>query len=230
MRYLEIQNRIAEAASAAGRDPREIKLIAVTKNVPWDTAVRLYDAGQRDFAESRLEEAVSKIQLAPPDCRWHLIGTLQRNKVRKAIGRFALIHSVDTLDLAKKLSSLAAEMQLVCSILLQVNTSGELSKHGFAPEECRRRFLELCHLPGLSIQGLMTIAPFTEDQALIRRCFSALRELREELASRAPPQHALKELSMGMSHDFPLAIAEGATLLRIGTALFSAKNNPPKEK
>ena len=219
-RYQEIKNQIVQAAVAAGRDPLEIALIAVIKNVSWETAASLYEAGQKHFAESRMDEALIKMDKAPSDCRWHLIGTLQRNKVRKAVAKFALIHSVDSLDLAKKLSSVAEEMHVICAILLQVNTSGELSKHGFTPEECRNNFGALCALPGLSIHGLMTIAPLTEDQKLIRRSFSALRKIREELSLLALPKHPMKELSMGMSHDFALAIEEGATLLRIGTALF----------
>ena len=219
--YLEIKEHIAEAARAAGRDPAEIRLVAVTKGVPWEAASPLYEAGQRDFAESRLEEAEEKRRTAPKDCIWHLIGTLQRNKVRKAVGQFALIHSVDTFELAKKLSDTALELGHPCSILLQANTSGESSKHGLSPEEWRRCLEQLLKLPGISIQGLMTMAPLTEDKALIHGSFASLREFRNELAAYASGMHPLKELSMGMSHDYVEAIQEGATLLRIGTALFT---------
>ena len=161
------------------------------------------------------------MEAAPLDCIWHLIGTLQRNKVRKALAHFALIHSVDTPQLAQTLSLAAQEMQLTCSILLQVNCSGETSKHGLSPEQWLSGFDMVTSLPHLQIKGLMTMAPLSEDHALIRHCFSTLRHFRNTLSSLSGNKHQIKELSMGMSHDFQLAIEEGATLLRIGTALWS---------
>lgn len=213
---------MAAAASGCGRDPADIRLVAVTKTVTWAEAEALYAEGQRDFGENRLQEALHKQSLAPADCRWHLIGSLQSNKVRKAIGRFVLIHGVDSLALASKISQCSQEAGVTTSILLQVNTSGEATKHGMTAGQCVADFEALLLLPGISIQGLMTIAPLVEDEHLIRQCFASLRQLRDTLNDMAEDRAQLRHLSMGMSHDFTLAIAEGATIVRIGTALWSA--------
>ncbi len=219
--YSRIQQSIAAAAEKCGRQPGDIKLIAVTKTVGWPEANVLYDMGQRDFGENRLHQAFEKMAVAPQDCAWHLIGTLQSNKVAKAIGHFPLIHSVDSLALAQKISQQSQKANLTTSILLQVNTSGEISKHGMTPQECRHNFEQIAQLPALSIQGLMTMAPFSSDEKLVRSCFAGLRQLRDALRVVSNHQKLLPHLSMGMSHDFQWAIAEGATIVRIGTALFS---------
>ena len=213
--YQRVLKEITIAAEAAGRSHKDITLLAVTKGHSWPQTTWLYDAGQRAFGENRLTEAFEKMESAPPDCRWHFIGTLQANKVRKAIGKFALIHSVDSLELAQKISECSLEAGTKTSILLQANTSGEASKHGLSPDAWKRCFDEVITLKGIYVQGLMTMAPLTEDSAAIQRCFAGLRYLRDALDPSLP------HLSMGMSHDFPLAIAEGATLVRIGTALFT---------
>lgn len=211
--YTKVMEEIHEAALAAKRDPKSIKLVAVTKGYPWNDVSWLYKAGQRDFGENRVDEGIEKRGAAPPDCRWHFIGTLQSNKVRKVVGNFALIHSVDSLELARKISQCSIEQGITSSVLLQANTSGEASKHGMTPAAWKECFAEIKEMKGLYVEGLMTMAPATDDEKVIRHCFSALRELRDELG--------LKHLSMGMSGDFKLAIAEGATILRIGSALFS---------
>lgn len=180
------------------------KLVAITKGHPWDECRFLYESGLRNFGENRLQEALSKMNEAPQDAKWHFIGTLQKNKVSKVVGKFDLIHSVDSFDLAEKISSTGK-----ASILLQVNIRHQ---HGFTPEELRESFSDLLALPNLSIQGLMTMAPNTNDNTLIRNTFRTLRLLKEELG--------LKELSMGMSQDWQIALEEGATLLRIGSLLF----------
>jgi len=212
MNYQSIQADVARIAETCGRKPQEITIVTVSKEHPWTEAASAYANGCRNFGENRLQEALEKQPQAPQDIQWHLIGTLQKNKVHKAIGKFALIHSVDSLDLAKKISISSADAKINTPILLQVNVSGESSKHGFSPTDCKSLFPQLKQLSHLKIEGLMTMAPFVEDEALIRRCFADLRTLRDELA--------LTELSMGMSHDYPIAIEEGATLLRIGTAIF----------
>lgn len=211
-KYTQIKEEISEAAVAAGREPESIKLVAVTKGQSWENVAPLYTAGQRDFGESRVEEAFDKQIIAPADCRWHFIGNLQSKKVRKVIGKFALIHSVDSLELARKISQCSTEEGTVTSILLEANTSGESSKHGLSPAAWRDCFAEVKELKGIQVEGLMTMAPLTNDEGVIRHCFSELRELRDTLQ--------LKELSMGMSRDFKLAIMEGATIVRIGTSLF----------
>ena len=194
-------------------DPRKLydeikdkaKVVAVTKNHTWDEVSWIYDAGCRDFGENKVQEALIKIAQAPSDINWSFIGTLQKNKVSKVVGKFALIQSVDSLELAQKISS----MNIPSPILLQVNITHE---HGFTPDDLRRDFTALQALPNLSLQGLMTMAPFTSDPAPIRSCFRNLRLLRDEFH--------LKELSMGMSNDYPIALDEGATILRLGTIFF----------
>lgn len=211
-RYLEILQQVQDFARKNKRDPKSITLVAVTKGRTVDEILSLYQLGCRNFGESRVDEALEKMEKLPKDIQWHLIGTLQKNKVRKVMGKFALIHSVDTPELAKKISECSLETGLKTPILLQANTSGEESKHGLSFEEWLEKFGEMKQLEGIDIRGLMTIAPLMDDENTIRHSFAKLRELGERLK--------LKHLSMGMSQDYPLAIAEGATLLRIGTALY----------
>lgn len=193
--------------------PKNVTLVAVTKGQPINALLELYEAGCRDFAENRLIEAFSKMDNAPSDINWHFIGSLQKNKVAKVINRFSLIHSVDSFDLALKISQCSEAEGVFTSILLQVNVSGESSKHGFSKEDLLKDFEKLKALPSLKIEGLMTMAPLTDDNQVIESTFRGLRELKEKLN--------LNHLSMGMSHDYPIAILEGATHLRIGTALFN---------
>jgi pyridoxal phosphate enzyme (YggS family) len=197
----------------SGRDPNDVQIVAVTKGVAWKDVLPLYQLGHRDFGENRVADALAKQAEAPPDCRWHFIGTLQMNKVRKVGGKFTLIHSVDSVALAQKLSEVSVEMGVVTSILLQVNISGETTKHGLSAEQWKAAFDEVLALPGLQIKGLMTMAPAEGDEQVVRNCFKGLRLLRDELR--------LDQLSMGMSGDFRLAIEEGATMIRVGSALFN---------
>lgn len=218
-RYKEVLDEIGEAAVKYGRKLEEIKLIAVVKHVTWDRAAELYDKGQRDFAESYVQDFLQKESEAPKDCRWHLIGTLQRNKVRKVIGRFHLIHSVDSLELAQRISDVSIEKGTKSSILLEVKTSLESTKKGMSVPDCEGYFDQIQALPGISVEGLMTLAPLVDDEKIIRSCFASLRELRDRI-NKVHGRVILRELSMGMSHDFPYAIAEGTTMVRIGTAIF----------
>jgi len=218
--YMHILKEIKQTASGCGRDPSDIDLIAVTKSIEWQYVQLIYDLGQRDFGENRFQEALEKKAIAPKGCRWHFIGTLQKNKVRKVIGSFSLIHSVDSYELAQKISECSQDLNVTTHILLQSNTSGENSKHGYSPQKWKECFEALYALPNISIDGLMTMAPLTEDVAVIKSCFASLRLLLEELNALANGKAHLHHLSMGMSHDFKIAIAEGATLLRIGSAIF----------
>ncbi|MEI8365407.1 MAG: YggS family pyridoxal phosphate-dependent enzyme [Parachlamydiaceae bacterium] len=219
-RYAKLKEAIATAAIASGRSPHEITLVAVTKTIPWNECSWLYRCGHHDFGESRVVEALQKKECAPSDCRWHLIGTLQTNKVRKAVGQFALIHSVDTIHLAEKISECSLEMEVKTKILLQVNTSGELTKHGLSPNAWRQCYEKILPLKGISIEGLMTMAPDTDDEKNIRQCFAHLRHFRDELKAISSEGAPMHHLSMGMSNDFRLAIDEGATIIRIGSLLF----------
>ncbi|MCP5507310.1 MAG: YggS family pyridoxal phosphate-dependent enzyme [Chlamydiales bacterium] len=213
--YHHLLKHIRDHAVQCGREPDEITLIGVTKNHPWEHVHPAYQAGCRDFGENKVQEALSKMEEAADDLRWHLIGTLQKNKVRKVIGKFALIHSVDSVDLAKKLSECSVEAGVTTAILLEVNSSGEASKHGFSLDEVEEAYQRVKMFPNLDVQGLMTMAPFTKDEHVIRSCFRSLRELRDA--------YGFKHLSMGMSNDYPIAIEEGATLLRIGTQIFGVR-------
>jgi len=190
--------------------------VVVTKNHPLEDVLDLYEAGCRHFGENRVQEALSKVEGAPSDIQWHFIGTLQKNKVPKVLGSFSLIHSVDSPDLAEAISKRSQEMT---PVLLQVNTSGEATKHGLSPEQWLQTIEQVNCLPNLDIRGLMTMAPFTEDKAIIRSCFACLRKFRDQLESELGKE--LPHLSMGMSHDYQVAIEEGATLLRIGSAVFA---------
>lgn len=191
---------------------QDITVIAVSKQRSIEEIKIAYDLGCRDFGENRIPEALEKMAVLPQDINWHFIGALQKNKVNKAIGHFTLIHSVDTPELAEKIAKSSEAANLTTSILLQVNTSGEASKQGLNPEAWRPHLESLFSLKNIEIKGLMTMAPLTEDTAIIRKTFHSLREFRDELK--------LPLLSMGMSHDYEIALEEGANLLRIGTAIF----------
>lgn len=223
--------RIEVAAKACGRNPKEITLICVSKGQSIEDIQKIYRAGSRDFGENRLNEALEKQLSTPSDIHWHLIGTLQSNKVNKVVGNFSLIHSVDSLDLAKKISKSAQGMQLTQDILLQVNISKEATKHGMTALQCIEHFPEFLELPNIRVKGLMTIAPLQpikayDDKDPVRLCFRGLKELKEKLQPKVPKTYdAFTELSMGMSQDFEIAIQEGATLVRIGSAVFASNHD-----
>ena len=218
----DVRAKIAEAEARAGRPSGSVSLLAVSKTFPAADVAQAYAAGQRLFGENRLQEAMEKMPALPEDCAWHLIGPLQRNKVRKALEQgFALIEAVDSLKLAQAISRIAGELGRTTAILLEVNIDGEESKHGFAPEELRQCWAELVALPGLEIRGLMCIPAPVDDPEAARPAFAALRRLSQELRERGPLP--LPVLSMGMSHDYPVAIEEGATHVRVGSAIFGRR-------
>jgi PLP dependent protein len=218
--YHQVVQNIREKAVACGRDSSEIILVAVSKTYPCESLQSVYQEGGRDFGESRVQEALEKISYLPQDCRWHLIGTLQNNKVPKVVSLFYLIHSIDTPQLAQRVSQASQMKGVTTSILLQVNTSGEKSKHGFSAEEWERSLESINQLSHLKIEGLMTMAPYTDDQRVIRSCFRKLHQLRETWSNQMKDPSAFHHLSMGMSNDYLIAIEEGATLLRVGSAIF----------
>jgi hypothetical protein len=218
-----IQMRIGAACRRAGLDTAEVRLVAVTKSARLDWIESLIALGVRDLGESRpqqlLERAtdVSQLQVIGEPIRWHLIGHLQRNKVRKILPVAACLHSVDSLSLTTRIDGLGIELGLRPRVLLEMNVSGEASKDGFTPSLLAAEWPSLCKLRNVEIAGLMTMAPFSEDPEDARPTFERLRELRDRLARDLPQ---LRELSMGMSGDFEVAIEEGATLVRVGTSLF----------
>jgi pyridoxal phosphate enzyme (YggS family) len=234
-----VRERIAAAARRAGRRPEEVTLVAVTKTHPAHVVTAAYQAGLRDLGENRVEEASGKIpivqeQVAVSDrIRWHMIGHLQRRKAGLAVALFDIIHSVDSLRLAQRIDRMAAESEKVMPVLLEVNVSGEASKYGFeqspaaGPEE-RAAFLadvaQILALPHLRLCGLMTMAPIVADPEEARPVFVALRMLRDELGRRFP-EADWRELSMGMTDDFEVAVEEGATLVRVGRAIFGERES-----
>lgn len=226
----QIQNEIAQAAQRAGRDPKEITLVAVTKTYPVQFIREVHKAGLYNVGENRVQEAVPKIETlrdegTTPPLTWHLIGHLQSNKARLAVQHFDLIHSVDSLKLAKEINRHAVAAEKTQPILVQVNVSGEETKSGIHPGnavEVIGEILELC--PNVPIHGLMTMAPLGTAEAA-RPTFTGLRNLRDRLAEELKhPGFDPRHLSMGMSNDFRVAIEEGATLVRIGSALFGERN------
>lgn len=219
--YSLIKEQVHEKALACGRLPQDITIVTVSKTWPVERLQAVYEEGGRDFGESRLQEAVQKISQLPSDCKWHLIGTLQSNKIAKALASFQLIHSVDNPVLARKISEMSQAQGIVTPILLQVNTSGEKTKHGLSGEKWQRALENVNQLSHVRVEGLMTIAPHIEDQRLIRSCFHRLYLWREMWRHQMKDPAAFQQLSMGMSQDFLVAIEEGATLLRIGSAMFN---------
>jgi pyridoxal phosphate enzyme (YggS family) len=216
-----IRQRIAAAAERSGRSAKEVKLVAVSKTYPPEVIREVVEAGQQCFGENRVQDALPKIDALPPFLEWHLIGHLQTNKVRKVIGRFALFHGVDNTALALQMNRIAGEFGVTASILLEVNVSGEESKFGFTPSALPGALEKLLPLPHLRVEGLMTMAPYYENPESARPVFEGLRKLRDALS--AASGHPLKELSMGMSGDFEQGIEEGATIVRVGSAIFGTR-------
>ena len=216
-----VRAQIAEAAKKSSRSPGDIELVAISKTHEAEKVRAAFDAGQQLFGESRVQEARAKIPLLPSALRWHFVGRLQKNKIRHALPLFELFHSVDSLDLARDMNRIGEEEGLHPRVLLEVNVAGEGSKIGFAPEALRTQMELLLKLPRLTIEGLMTIPPLAPEAEASRKHFVALRELRDDFASEF--RIRLPQLSMGMSGDFEVAIEEGATLVRVGTAIFGKR-------
>lgn len=219
-----VRDQIHRAAAAAGRKD-EITVVAVSKTMGPDRVKEAYDAGQRVFGENRVQEGAAKIAYLAaqmPGCSWHLIGTLQSNKARRAAEAFSVIESVDSIRLARRLSEAAGDIARVLPILLEVNVAGEASKSGFSPDDVRRDMPELMQLPHLALNGLMTVAPLSMNPETVRPVFRSLRALRDEIRDSLPLT-GFDQLSMGMSNDFIVAIEEGATMVRIGRAIFGER-------
>jgi pyridoxal phosphate enzyme (YggS family) len=222
-----INSAVATAAKKAGRPVEEIQLVAVSKTHPAESVHAAFDAGQVLFGESRVQEARAKIPLLPSSLRWHFIGHLQKNKIRHALPLFELLHSIDSLALAQDVDRIAAEDGLRPRVLLEVNVAGEGSKFGFQPDALRAELEALLQLNRLTIEGLMTIPPLATEAESSRKYFVALRELRDGLEREFRVK--LPQLSMGMSDDFAVAIEEGATLVRVGTAIFGERRKSKRE-
>jgi PLP dependent protein len=221
-RMAEVRERIARAAERAGRGSA-VTVVAVTKTQPPALVRAAVAAGVRDLGENRVQELEEKVEAVGRDAaRWHLIGHLQRNKAARALPLFDLVHSLDSPRLAETLSAAADKAGTRVRALVQVNTSGEESKYGLPPEGALEAVAEMAALPGLALEGMMTMAPFTDDEAVIRRTFRGARELCEA-AARQVPGFAGRHLSMGMSNDYEIAVEEGSTLVRLGSVIFGER-------
>lgn len=221
--YLHFVEEMRGKLKKLQRDPASVKVLAVTKNRSIEEIQEAYRLGCRDFGENRVQEALQKIAVFPQTARWHLIGPVQRNKVKKIIGKFYLIHSVDRFEIAEAIALESEKSGIKTQVLLQVNTSQEPSKHGFHPDTVKTLIPKLVALNGIEIRGLMTMAPFVENEAHIRSSFQDLSRLRDVLQGIVGNTAFLSELSMGMSHDWKIAIDEGATWLRVGSLLFGER-------
>ncbi len=220
-RLQQVRQQIDSAAGRSGRPGDAITLIAVSKTHPPEAVQLAIEAGQMDFGENRVQELLSKASLLPAALRWHLIGHLQSNKIRKVLPICEMIHGVDSLSLAQDIDRIAAELGLFPRVLLEVNVSGEASKFGFQPGQLLKDLASLLKLPRLSVEGLMTVAPHVENPGEVRPVFRHLRLLRDRCESEGAA--SLPLLSMGMTNDFEVAIEEGATHVRIGSALFGTR-------
>jgi pyridoxal phosphate enzyme (YggS family) len=222
-----VREQIAQAAAKAGHKADDIELVAITKTHPAEKIREGVEAGHTLFAESRVQEARAKIPELPSNLRWHFVGHLQKNKIRHALPLFEMIHSVDSLALAEDINRIAEEEGMHPRVLLEVNVAGEGSKFGFHPEKLRNEMEPLLALPRLSIEGLMTIPPIAEEAEASRKYFIDLRELRDALEENFDLK--LQQLSMGMTNDFAIAVEEGATLVRVGTAIFGERARTKRE-
>jgi pyridoxal phosphate enzyme (YggS family) len=217
-RYEAIRRQVADAADCVGRNPDEVVIVGVTKTHGIDVIRHACEAGIEDFGENRVQEFLGKYGLFPT-ARWHFIGSLQTNKVKDVVGRAWLIHSVDSVKLLAEIDKRATAAGVVQPVLLEVNVSGEEAKHGFEPADVREALVEASHMPGVAVKGLMTMAPFGRPEDS-RWVFRELRELRDSLREMPLNGVELHELSMGMSNDFRVAVEEGATIVRVGNAIF----------
>jgi pyridoxal phosphate enzyme (YggS family) len=224
-RLASIRARIDAAARSAGRDPSSIRLVAVSKTFPIDSVRQAYAAGQHDFGENRVQEALQKIEQSTDlRIRWHLLGHLQTNKARKAAPAFAVIQSVDSVELLDRLDRAAADAGVSPELLIQVDLAGEATKFGVSPDEVPRLFEAAATCRAARVVGLMTLPPLPDTPEDARPYFRRLRELRDRWQQTGVADEQLRELSMGMSGDFEVAVQEGATIVRVGTAIFGSRH------
>ena len=220
----EVQEKIAEACGRAGRDVSEVTLIAVSKTKPVEMLQEIYDCGIRTFGENKVQEMMEKEEMLPDDIAWHMIGHLQRNKVKYLMGKTALIHSVDSLRLAQEISAQSVKHGVETDILIEVNIAGEETKFGTDREEAVQLVEEAAKLPNIHIRGLMTIAPYVDDPEDNRTYFREIKKLSVDIEQKNIDNVSMEILSMGMTGDYTVAIEEGATMVRVGTGIFGARD------
>ena len=222
--YKNVIARIDNACRKAGRDRSEVRLIAVSKTKPADDIKQVYDMGQRIFGENKVQELCGKVPQLPEDIEWHLIGHLQQNKVKYLMENTAMIHSVDSFRLAETISKEAQKHNKVMPVLLEINVAEEESKFGIAASEAEEMVRQISALPGVEIRGFMTVAPFVDDPEENRWVFRELKQLCVDINNKNINNIKMNELSMGMTNDFEIAIEEGATFVRVGTAIFGERD------
>lgn len=218
-----VEAKMQEACAKSGRKPEEVRLIAVSKTKPIEMLQEAYDYGCRDFGENKVQELVDKYEKMPKDIRWHMIGHLQRNKVKYIVDKVYLIHSVDSLRLAEEISKEAVKHNVTVSILVEVNVAEEESKFGTTSEEAISLVEEIAKLPNIIIKGLMTIAPYVEVPEENRLYFAKLKQIYVDIIHKNIDNVSMEELSMGMTGDYEVAITEGATYIRVGTGIFGER-------
>ena len=217
----QVRKNIEEACRAVNRDPGEVTLISVSKTKPVSMLQEAYDAGSRDFGENKVQEIMDKYPQLPSDIRWHMIGHLQRNKVKYIVGQVALIHSVDSYRLAEEINIQAKKKNIIVPILVEVNIAHEESKFGISEEDAIQLVEEIAELENVRIKGLMTIAPYVENAEDNRLYFRKIKDLSVDIAAKNIDNVSMEILSMGMTGDYEVAIEEGATMVRVGRAIFS---------
>ena len=219
-----VQKNIINACKKANRNFEEVQLIAVSKTKPISMLKEAYDAGVRDFGENKVQEILEKYDKLPSDIRWHMIGHLQRNKVKYIIDKVSLIHSVDSLRLAEEISKEAVKHNLIMPILIELNIAGEESKFGMTFSECEEMIYAVSKLPNLQIKGLMTVAPFVENAEENRQHFKVMKQLSVDIMTKNIDNVCMDILSMGMTGDYEVAIEEGSNMVRVGTGIFGERN------
>ena len=219
-----VENTIDEACRQSGRNRSEVTLIAVSKTKPVEMLKEAYETGCRDFGENKVQELVDKYEVLPKDIRWHMIGHLQRNKVKYIVDKVYLIHSVDSLRLAEEISKEAAKKNVDVNILVEVNVAGEETKFGTGCEEAKQLVRDIAQLPHVHIQGLMTIAPYVQNPEENRPVFRQLKKLSVDIAAKNINNVTMSVLSMGMTGDYQVAVQEGATMVRVGTGIFGERD------
>lgn len=218
-----VKQNMRDACKKSGRDPESVRLIAVSKTKPVEDVQKAYQCGCRDFGENKVQELVEKYEKMPKDIRWHMIGHLQRNKVKYIVDKVYLIHSVDSVRLAEEISREAVKKQVTVSVLVEVNVAGEDSKFGTTSEEAVSLVEEIAKLPGICVKGLMTIAPYVENAEENRLYFAKLKQIYVDIIHKNIDNVCMEELSMGMTGDYEIAITEGATYIRVGTGIFGER-------
>ena len=219
-----VRERMNAACLRAGRDPKEVTLISVSKTKPVSMLMEAYEAGERDYGENKVQEMCEKMEVMPKDIHWHMIGHLQTNKVKYIVGKTSLIHSVDSLHLAKEIQKQAIKHDCSCDILVEVNIAGEASKFGTSRDEAISLVEEIAKLDHIHIKGLMTIAPFVDDPEDNRQYFRDIKQLSVDIAQKNIDNVSMNVLSMGMTGDYTVAIEEGATMVRVGTGIFGERD------